>query len=159
MKTMGKLLLVIFLVLIAGWLRVTMFRPSMVVTTTPVAAAHVPDALDLAARAAPYVVIAACGEPQRKWMTVSGRGQYETDTWHLWYPKIPAEVLVVAWPQDTEEQMHYWTYSGTFRSKSDQDGYTPDELRKKMPCMKRWADAWDEAAKQNGDTVPSKLSP
>jgi hypothetical protein len=90
----------------------------------------------------PYNVIAACGEPQRKWMKATGRGEYEVDTWYLWYPKASTEIVITggAWSGNI------WVFAGAYPSPMSQSIYSAAELEKRMPCMKPWADAWTEAA-------------
>lgn len=106
--------------------------------------AYVPDPVDLAARAPEYEILAACGKPARIWVTTRGRGEFEGQTKHFLYPK--AEILAVAFPGDKKEQMRYWTFAGAFPRKGDQ-AYDGAELKKRMPCMARWADAWDQAGR------------
>lgn len=114
-----------------------------------IAAAYVPSALELADRASVGDIVAACGKPDRQWMTTSGTGEYEQDTQHLWYSGKKAEVYLTAAPHNRHEQFRYWVYSGTYRSPSSQVEVDGAELAKRMPCMKRWTDAWAAAGQQS----------
>jgi hypothetical protein len=100
-----------------------------------------PDADTLAVRASRFDVISSCGKPTKVWMTSSGRWQYESDTWHLWYPKVPAEVLIVAYPGGSESERH-WIFTGAFPSLTSDDYYDSAKLSKKMPCVARWANVY-----------------
>jgi hypothetical protein len=103
--------------------------------------AQEPSADTLAVRATRFDVMSSCGKPAKVWMTSSGRAQYEADTWHLWYPKIPAEVLIVGYPGGSESDRH-WIFTGASTSPTSDDLYDSAKLAKKMPCVARWADVY-----------------
>lgn len=140
-----------FVVVLAVLWRVTGSR--VAVTPSPVRAtaakAYVPSQDELAGRAPEYEILAACGKPAREWTTRKYSGtKVEADVRHFWYPKAPAEVITVAYPGMDDEQMHYWTIYGVAPSLQGDDMYTPEQVRKRMPCMKRWADAMEQAQQQ-----------
>lgn len=113
-------------------------------------ASYTPDANELAARIDATRVVALCGKPKREWRTSSGRGRYESDTDHLWYPRIPAEVMLTAQPNDPKEQFHYWMLYGASPSLTTNEMYSYTELAKKMPCLSKAANAMTRVGKQMG---------
>jgi hypothetical protein len=100
-----------------------------------------PSAEELAVRASRFDVMLACGKPARVWMTASGRGQYERDTWHLWYPNVPAEIIVAADPAGPPLE-HFWKFEGGSPSLASDDFYDSAKLAKKMPCVAKWANVF-----------------
>ena len=60
---------------------------------------------------------------------------------HFWYPKVPAEIMLVGEPGGPNEQGSYWTFLGGFPSRGANDMYDEAKLAKKMPCVAKWANA------------------
>jgi hypothetical protein len=110
-----------------------------------------PDPDELALRVTGRDVIAKCGQPQRHWKDSTGSGIYQTDTEHLWYAKVPAEILLIAYPHNSKLSP-YWTFYGGSPSLKTNDMYDQGELAKRMPCVARWANIMAHAL----DSVPSK---
>lgn len=92
-----------------------------------------------AARVSPATISASCGKPARQWKTITGSGKHEADTEHLWYPQIPAEIMLIGFPHDDREQFRYWTFYGGSPSITTNDMYDYIELARKMPCVAKWA--------------------
>jgi hypothetical protein len=86
-------------------------------------------------------LIASCGEPTRTTFKVTGRGKTEEDTWHLWYSKVPAEVIIAGIPWDGNPRNGQWGYAGASPSLASNDMYDDSKIAKKMPCLAKWANA------------------
>lgn len=141
---MRKWALVAVPLLVVAWFYYVLHpAPKPVAAATAVAKPYQPSALELADRANVQAIVDACGKPERQWMTVRGRGQYEADTQHILYGAKRVEVLLTAEPHG-KEQSRYWIFSGAYRGDAQIEG---PELLKRMPCLKPWADAWDAAGR------------
>jgi hypothetical protein len=115
----------------------------------PIATSAQTDPLDLANRAPEYSILEACGKPAKMWVTKTYEGTAaEADERHFWYPKVPAEIITVAYPGMRDERMHFWMFYGASPSLSTNDMYDSADLKKRMPCTARWADASLEAERR-----------
>ena len=100
---------------------------------------YTPTSDDVAVRIAGKDVIASCGQPAKHWKTSKGKGQYQVNSEYLWYPKVPAEIMLVAYPNDPKEQMRPSMFYGGSPSITTNDMYDQEELARRMPCVAKWA--------------------
>lgn len=101
-----------------------------------------PSADDLAIRATGSQILSSCGQPTKQWKSSSGKGQFLTITEHLWYAKVPAEILLVEYPNNPSLHMEQQTFYGGSPSLKTNDMYEPKDLARRMPCVARWANVY-----------------
>jgi hypothetical protein len=94
-------------------------------------------------------IINQCGQPERRWTTSSGQGTSLQNVDHLFYSRVPAEIRLAIRPNENREQSRHWTFAGAASSPDSTSTYSGEQLKERMPCMTRWADALAAREAQN----------